>query len=111
MQQPSLLPLCEQATKALATKLVNALRMGTWRKREELARQLGVSVRAIRDAASQSNGEILSGQLGLKLTVCASQDELEDAIGRMVSQIHQMTRRVVATRFAWESRTEARRSA
>lgn len=109
MNQPSLLPLCDHATKELSARLVNTLRFGTWEKREDLARRLGVSVRAIRDAASQSNGQILSGLRGLKLTVCCTEPELLDALSRMASQIHQMSTRVVATRQAWDTRTEDRK--
>lgn len=93
----------------LQRSLVNALRMGTWRKREELARQLGVSVRAIRDAASNASGEIVSGQNGLKLTACCTPEEIDNALQRMASQIHQMSMRVVATRYAWESRCDDRK--
>lgn len=109
MIQPSLLPNPDCVGIALQRNLVNALRLGTWRKREDLARQLGVSVRAIRDAASTSHGEIVSGQNGLKLTVCCTESELQDALSRMASQIHQMSTRVVATQQAWDCRTEDRK--
>lgn len=108
MKQDSLIPLCDLATKELSAKLVNALRMGTWRKREVLARTLGVSVRAIRDAASQSHGEIISGNEGLKLTCCASHEELCEALGRFRSQIHAMTVRLAQTEVAWANRQSRR---
>lgn len=105
------LPFRDQSSAELQAALVNALRLGGWRHREDLARTLGVSVRAVRDAASHSRGEILSGQRGLILTVCATPEEIDEAIGRMVSQIHEMTRRVVETRLAWERRVFDRQSA
>ena len=104
MNQPSLIPLCDQATQELASRLVNALRLGTWRHREDLARQLNVSVRAIRDAASHAHGEIISGNRGLKLTACATPEEITDATGRFRSQIREMTRRLAETEIAWHQR-------
>jgi hypothetical protein len=104
MKQPSLIPLCDLATRTLSAQLVQALRFGGWRKREELARSLHVSVRAIRDAASHSGGEIISGQRGLKLTVCSTVDEVSDATGRFRSQIKEMTRRVVEIEITYHKR-------
>lgn len=111
MNQPSLLPPEDRATAELVSQLANALRLGSWRHRDELARSLGVSVRAIRDAASHANGEVISGQLGLKLTICATEDELEAALARAVHQIHEMAVRVVATRRIWAGRVKERHSA
>ncbi len=105
MNQPSLIPLCDAATAELASRLVNALRFGTWQHREDLARVLGVSVRAIRDAASHAHGEVISGNRGLKLTACALPSEIEEATGRFRSQIREMTRRLAETEIAWHSRT------
>lgn len=104
MTQPSLLPLSDQSTKQLTDNVVNALRVGMWRKREDLARQLGVSVRAIRNAASHSHGEIISSNRGLKLTCCATPEEVTEALGRCRSQIREMTRRVMETESFWHAR-------
>ena len=109
MTQLSLLK--SKAPADLPSQLINALRFGTWRNREELARVLGVSVRQIREAAHESRGEVLSSQLGLKLTVCATPAEYEEAQGRFASQVHQMTERIAATRHVWEQRTSERQSA
>lgn len=100
------LPLFDKASLDLPAKLVNALRMGQWRHRDELARCLGVSVRQIRDAASSANGAILSGQLGLKLTICATENEYLESIGALASQVHQMTTRIVQTKAVFENRTQ-----
>ncbi len=108
MNQPSMLPLCDQATQELAGRLVDALRLGTWNHREDLARQLGVSVRAIRDAASHAHGEVISGNRGLKLTACALPAEIEEATGRFRSQIREMTRRLAETEIAWHQRERRR---
>ena len=99
------------STADLSRQLVNALRLGTWQKREEVARRLGVSVRDIRDAASHSGGHVLSGQRGLKLTVTATMDELNDATGRLRSQVREMQRRLAETERVWHDRTGGRLSA
>ena len=76
-----------------------------WVTRAVLAAELGVSVRALRDAASESGGAVLSGNDGLKLTSEATQDEVDDCCGRFSSQVSAMTRRIVETRAVWESRS------
>lgn len=100
------LPLFDKAAADLPAKLVNALRLGQWIHREDLARRLGVSVRQIRDAAHESNGAIVSGQLGLRLTVCCLPSEIDDAEARFSSQIHEMQLRSAAIRFVFEGRTQ-----
>jgi hypothetical protein len=90
----------------LPAQLVNALRFGMWRHREDLARTLGVSVRQIREAAHDCKGQVLSSQDGLKLTVCATSAELDAAIGRARSQVSEMTNRIVQTLAVWEARAE-----
>jgi hypothetical protein len=61
-----------------------------------------VSVREIRDAAQQSSGAILAGNDGLKLTVEATQDEVDECCGRFSSQVSAMTKRIVETRAVWQ---------
>lgn len=100
------LPLFDKASADLPAKLVNALRMGQWVHREDLARRLGVSVRQIRDAAHESRGAIVSGYDGLKLTVCCTAEEVDDAEARFTSQIHEMQLRSAAIRFVFEGRTQ-----
>ena len=111
--QPTLFQRQRISTEDLSRQLVNALRLGSWRKREELARQLGVDVRLIRDAASHSGGHIISGQRGMKLTVCATAEEMNEAIGRARSQIAEMQRGILEREAVWHSRcgSETRRSA
>lgn len=105
------LPLFDKAPADLPARLVNALRLGRWIHREQLARILGVSVRQVKQAAAQSNGQVLSGQLGLCLTVCATPEEVEAALGAMASQVHETSQRIVATRFVFESRMKQEKSA
>lgn len=108
MKQDSLIPLCDLATKELSAKLVNALRLGNWRKREDLARSLNVSVRAVRMAASHTHGEVLCSVRGLKLTACSTPEEVSEATGRFRSQIKEMTRRVVEIEIAYHHRESKR---
>ena len=111
MTQPTLFQRQRISTEDLSRQLVNALRLGSWRKREELARQLGVSVRAIRDAASHAAGNVLSGNRGLKLTVAATMEELNEATGRLRSQVREMQRRLAETERVYHERVTERRSA
>ena len=86
----------------LSDSLVSALQDRQWVTRETLARELRVSVRAIRDAASQSRGRVICGNRGLKLTAEASDEEVDECCGRFTSQIHEMSRRVVEIRAVWD---------
>lgn len=106
MNQLSLIPPRDLSSLELQQALIKTLLHGGWRHRDDLALQLNVSVRAIRDAASQSKGQILSGQNGLKLTVCATPEEVEDALGRLTSQISEMTTRAVQTRNVFQTRLQ-----
>lgn len=100
-----LLPLFEQQTGAnLSVRLVQRLQGRGWVKREQLAKELYVSVRVIRAAASHAGGQILSGQRGLKLTIEANSEEVNECIGRMLSQVREMQRRLTETEKIWHRR-------
>lgn len=101
--QASLIPLCEERKKLL-TALMAQLRSGQWQKRNNLAFLLHTNIRAIRDAASHSRGEILSGNRGLKLTACATEEEYLHATGRFRSQMREMSRRLREIEDAWVAR-------
>lgn len=92
---------------SLTDRLISALANRDWTKREQLARMLGCSVRAVRDAASESRGHILSGNEGLKLTREASAEEVAECLGRFTSQIHEMSRRVVEIRAVCDLQGES----
>lgn len=91
MSLPS--PLSSQLTRALVGR--------GWVTRAVLAAELRVSVREIRDAASQAGGAVLSGNAGIKLTSEASQQEVDECCGRFSSQVSAMTRRIVETKAVW----------
>lgn len=99
------LPLFEQQTGAnLSSRLVHRLTGRGWVKREQLAKELYVSVRVIRAAASHAGGQILSGQRGLKLTIESNSEEVNECIGRMLSQVREMQRRLTETEKIWHRR-------
>ena len=87
----------------LSDQLVRILKGRDWTKRELLAFELSVSVRHIREAASVSNGRIVCGNSGLKLTSEASAEEVQECLGRFTSQIHEMSRRVCEIRDVFEA--------
>lgn len=66
-----------------------------WTNRAVLAVELGWTIRAVRDTASQSKGQILSGPKGLCLTVHASAEELEHSRLILLSQARSMIRRAL----------------
>ena len=72
-----------------------------WVTRAVLAAELGVSVRVLRDAASESGGAVLSGNDGLKLTSEATHAEVEDCCGRFRSQVSAMSKRIIETQSVW----------
>lgn len=103
MTQTSLLSLVEP-TEISPKALVDVLSDGRWHHREALASRLNCSVRAIRDAASHAQGQILSGNNGLKITICGTPEEVNEALGRLRSQVREMQRRLIETEKAWHSR-------
>ena len=103
------LRLVEKSSADTQRQLIQLLADGKWHHRDCLARQLGVHVRTVRDAVHHAAGEVISSNDGLKLTVCATQEEIDEAIGRARSQVSEMTKRIVATLHVWEAR-EAKRA-
>ena len=90
----------------LSNRLVLALEGRGWLTRDYIARQLDVSVRAIREAASLSNGRIICGNSGLKLTMDATDAEIDECVGRFRSQVSEMTRRIVEIRAIQDCRLD-----
>lgn len=95
--------IAEPITPTLPQELQKALQGRGWVHRLRLSVELGVSVRAIRQAASESHGAILSANSGLKLTSEATEDEVQECLGRFTSQIHEMSRRVCEIRDVFEA--------
>jgi hypothetical protein len=72
-----------------------------WVSARWLAHELGVDDRAIRAAAAASDGRIISGQQGYKLTRLATREELEAFVNPMQSQARKMQQRAVDALVAW----------
>lgn len=102
MTQGSLLAVSERQ-ELTPDRLKQALVGRGWILRAQIALELGCAVRTVRKAAHESSGAILSSSRGLKLTVDASEDEINEALGRFTSQIHEMSARVAATRDVWDA--------
>lgn len=62
--------------------------------------------RQIRDAASQTNGAVLSGQRGLILTICATQEEFDDAQAQTASAVSRLALSIVQRKSVFESRVQ-----
>lgn len=75
------------------TTLVDHLQDGAWHGAKELGQALGLSDRTIRELASRSGGEVLSGQQGYKLTEKATPEEVDRAVAWLVSQAKNMKER------------------
>ena len=87
-------------------RLLAALQGRGWVLRSQLALELGLPIREVRIAANEAQGAILAGNDGLKLTLEASQSEVDECCGRFSSQVSAMTKRIVETRAIWESKTD-----
>jgi hypothetical protein len=76
-------------------QLINHLRrVGTWQTRRDLSRDLGWDDRTVRAIVEASEGAILSGQRGYKLTTLATREEFGASCGQLQSQIRQNTIRL-----------------
>ncbi len=84
-------------------RLIAALRGRGWVRRADIAGELAWTVRQVRIAANESRGAILACNDGLKLTLEASQSEVDECCGRFSSQVSAMTKRIVEIRAVWES--------
>ena len=76
--------------------VLTELRGGQWITARELTRRTGYSDRMLRAIANESDGQIISGQSGYKLTRCATLDEINHAAGWLLSQAKKMQTRAIA---------------
>lgn len=109
MTQPRLPQLNRVLARAAAqrTQMLAALADGQWHTARELAAQ-GMGDRVARAVAEGSDGEIISGQLGYKLTRCATVEEVAHAENWLKAQAQKMIRRanqiqMVRARYRGES--------
>ena len=75
--------------------LVSALSGGEWRKAFRITKETGLNDRQVRAAANASEGQVISGQQGYKLTKLATMDEIDHATAWMRKQANEMTKRVI----------------
>ena len=73
-----------------------------WMGREDLAEAMKISIRRLRHIAQHSGGQILSGDLGYKLTRLATKEELEESVGRLRSQARKMDTRATEIMLIYE---------
>lgn len=71
-------------------RLLETLADGQWYTARELTRILLVDDRTLRKYADLSGGRVISGDLGYKLTRFATNDEIDHAEARLLSQARKM---------------------
>lgn len=83
------------------TRVMALLSDGEWHTARSVCGLLvGITDRALRQIAEDSNGEIISGQLGYRLTKFATRKELNHAERWLLSQARHMQERVIQIRRA-----------
>lgn len=107
MDQPSLFRRDVEQAQRLTTAFLSALADQAWHKGRDLAASLRTNERVLRQIASQSHGQVLSGQLGYRLTSAASNDEIDHAERWLLSQANKMKDRAREIRLARNRRGEA----
>lgn len=89
----------ERLARAL-DRLIHVLADGRWYRAAELARMFTTTDRMIRRLADLSDGRVISGQNGYKLTRCATTEEIDHAEAWLLSQARKMTDRAREIRIA-----------
>ena len=74
-----------------------------WRKASEIKDALGWDDRTVRALASESEGRILSGQKGYRLTREAGADEIERSVRCLRAQARKMIARSLQIGRVWRS--------
>ncbi len=92
------LPLDRPESKPDPTPLIKCLRGRGWITARQLYRLLGFNDRKVRAIAAASEGQIISGQLGYKLTLEATLEEVQHAEAWLHSQSKQMDQRALEIR-------------
>jgi hypothetical protein len=88
-------------------RLASYLRGRGWRTAREITAVLGFNDRYTRRIAELSDGALIGSDLGYKLTLEATPEEINEWEARYASQIDRMTARRVKTLKAWHSRRAA----
>ncbi len=77
----------------MTTPFKNLLAGRGWVSAKVLAEWLDCDARTVRELASESGGEVISGFYGYRLTSEATSEEIRHAANRLRSQAAQMTER------------------
>jgi len=101
MEQPDLFaahgsPECRPMVGALVSSLITALDGRGWVSARVLADELDTGDRSLREAASQSAGEVIGGQRGYHLTRQASLEDIDRGTAWLLSQSSRMRERAMA---------------
>lgn len=99
-QQPLILLAVHDAAQKLTGAFLEALSNGGWHKGRELCAALQTDERTLRQAAADSDGAVISGQLGYRLTAHATTQEIDRAENFYRSQARHMLRRAIQVRRA-----------
>ena len=91
---------------ALLPKLITALTDRGWVSAKHLCQQLGTDDRTIREAASLSEGRVISGQKGYALIEAVTVEEANHAASWLEHQAKAMLSRAAAIRRAMHRRWE-----
>ena len=84
----------------LLDRLIEVLADGRWYQARELKQMLHTNDRRLRQLAEFSRGQIVSGQLGYRLTRHASVEEIDHAERWLLSQSRKMADRAREIRIA-----------
>ena len=77
---------------------------GKWYQARELKALLHTDDRTLRKLAEFSDGRVLSGNQGYKLTRCASPADMAEFEGRQLSQVAKTKERLTRTLRRWHGR-------
>jgi len=94
----------KMASREMVIAFREALAGNGWKTAREIREATGIDDRVLRLCAESSDGEIISGQLGYKLTAEATPGEIIHAESWLLSQAKRMTDRARQIRVAMNRR-------
>ena len=94
-----LLPRVHRKAAEMMDRFYEQLQDGQWHKGSALSTRLHTSDRVVRMCAERSQGRVISGQLGYKMTRFATGDEIDHAEAWLLSQASKMKERAVEIRI------------
>jgi hypothetical protein len=102
MEQPGLNFVARSADQAekLSSWFYAILERGAWVKGRDICALMATNERVLRQIADRSQGRVISGQHGYKLTKFATTEEIDHAERWLLSQGHKMIDRAREIRIA-----------